>query len=122
MTATSNDEEWEKKIKDLEAKGLLYTGPVIQSESRNTKNTFQFQGGFLVKREGKYWIMFQSGGHGGPDIIKEVTEAEYIGGRYGTVSIVALLEKYKERKYDMNDGAAIRERWKEKGIYEESNE
>ena len=69
-----------KKIKELEAKGLLYKGPVVRNARAETKkNTFFSKGVYLLKREGKYWIQFQGVGHGGPDIIKEITETEYFG-------------------------------------------
>lgn len=112
-----------KKIKELQAKGLLYKGPVVRNaRAEIKKNTFFSKGVYLLKREGKYWIQFQGGGHGGPDIIKEISETEYFGGRDGSVNIDMLQERYKEQGYDAHDGAVIAQRWKEKGIYENSDE
>ena len=116
------DDPWKKKIKELEAKGLLFKGPAVPYVPINIKNTFEYKGIYLLKREGKFWIQFQGGGHGGPDIIKEITEAEYFGGRNGSVDIDVLQDRYKEQAYDAHGGAIIAQRWKQKGIYEESDE
>lgn len=120
MSIDSEQDAWQITIREkLKEMGIGYVEKTAAHVWINTKNTYEHKKCYLLKREGKYWIRFQGHGHGGPDIIKEISEAEYVGGRNGTVDIDQLLEKYAERDFDAHDGAVIRVRWKQKGIFEE---
>ena len=118
----SGDDEGKCKVIEFSVRGVKLIDSSPHTAIKESENTFFIKYGYIQKREEKYWFRFGGSGHGGPDIIQEITAKEYIEGSNGLLNLELFLEKYHEKSGDYERSAVIRKRWIDKGSYYETNE